>query len=293
MVLPTVGWSSRLPQSDLRRLAPLRCARGCSHRQPTTTETFNSELACLSPFRAKYCWLSVVHLSAFVLRIVTSFLLWSLCVFIRHSSTSAQLKNDLTGSVRGRRKEDKCADRKLGAAGLGRLLETSAPWKLMVFTFQLNRKAGVLHIARHGGRAIVCGEAGRLRLWYTAGSALPNAGRKESSGSHHPGRRSRGGCVLHPLSTLVLSFHLGTQSTLVSGRLCHSSPVRSLFDMASSCKHTHGLRTFHSWSPAVWLTVCLLLKLLTELVFGLCLCHSPSFPLLTLNHCLFTGKYIS
>lgn len=149
---------------------------------------------------------------------------------------------------------------------MGRLLETSAPWKLKVFTFQLNQKAGVLHIARHGGRAIVCGEAGRRGLWYTAGSALPNAGRKESSGSHHPGRRSRGGCVLHPLSTLVLSFHLSTQSTSVSGGLCHPSPVWSRFDMASSCKHTHALRTFYSWSPAVWLTVRLLPKLVTELV---------------------------
>lgn len=249
-----------LPQSNLRRIAPLRCARDCSHRQLTTTETFNSGLACLSPFRAKYCWLSVVHPSAVVLRIVTSFLLLSLCVFIRHSSTSAQLKNDLTGSVRGRRKDQHKTSVQTESQ---ELLVWAVCWRLQhpgslrcllfsgterqEYCIQPDMEAGLLCAGKQETGAGV-------HSWVS----LTYASRRQSSGSHHPGRRRRGGCLLYPLSTLVLSFHLSTQSTLVSGRLCHPSPVRSLFDMASSCKHTLGAQDF-----ALLVSCCLVDSVLT------------------------------
>lgn len=251
-----------LPQSNLRRIAPLRCARDCSHRQLTTTETFNSGLACLSPFRAKYCWLSVVHPSAVVLRIVTSFLLLSLCVFIRHSSTSAQLKNDLTGSVRGRRKDQHKTSVQTESQ---ELLVWAVCWRLQhpgslrcllfsgterqEYCIQPDMEAGLLCAGKQGdwgwgsqlGQPYLCQQEIVLRF--------PPA-RKETPWW---------------MPSLVLSFHLSTQSTLVSGRLCHPSPVRSSLTWLAHVSTHLALRTLHSWSPAVWLTVCLLLKLLTEL----------------------------
>lgn len=140
---------------------------------------------------------------------------------------------------------------------MGRLLETSAPWKLTVFTFQWpERQEYCIQPDMEAG--LLCAGKQETGAGVHSWVSLTYASRRESSGSHQPGRRRRGGCLLYPLSTLVLSFHLSTQSTLVSGRLCHPSPVRSLFDMASSCKHTLGTQDF-----ALLVSCCLVDSVLT------------------------------
>lgn len=256
-----------LPQSNLRRIAPLRCARDCSHRQLTTTETFNSGLACLSPFRAKYCWLSVVHPSAVVLRIVTSFLLLSLCVFIRHSSTSAQLKNDLTGSVRGRRKDQHKTSVQTESQ---ELLVWAVCWRLqhpgslrcLLFSGPKGRSTAYSQTWRQG---YCVRRSRRLGLGFTAGSALPMlVGDSPQVPTGQEGDAVVDAFCTHRQLWSSVSTSALSQRQYQEGCVIPHPCGASLTWLAHVSTHL-ALRTLHSWSPAVWLTVCLLLKLLTEL----------------------------
>lgn len=104
--------------------------------------------------------------------------------------------------------------------------------------------------------------------------ALPNGGRSclfmgRVLRLQPSGGRGCGGCFLHTLSTLVLSFHRSTQSasvlrkavaslTPVTGRPCRTSWVQVLgvFDMVSSREHTlRTLSTLHG--EALLLSCCL------------------------------------